>query len=198
MTSSTKTLRERISEVTPGDLIYPGIGLIFFIIVIIIFFASTQFLSKNINNAFTGDTGTNSSLLDMTNYNLVARKLGIEAGTQSEAVTVSPTSSAVNTESATTTQDTEKSTLSIKILNSSTQKGVAGKLATALEDAGYAKATTGNQSKKTSTTTITIKESASSFGPSILEEVKKLYPEAIAATTTETADSDVTIVIGGK
>lgn len=177
----TKTFRERISEITPSDLIYPGIIFIFAIIITIIFFLSTKFLGKNINDAFLGDTGSDMAPLNMANYTLVAKKLGITTATTQ----------------TTTAATSNKSNLTINIINATSKKGVAATLATALESAGFTTPTTSNQSKLSPTTTIAIKTSKASFGPAILEEVKKLYTTATATTTEETAQFDVTITIGG-
>jgi hypothetical protein len=204
MSLSIKTFREKISGITPRDLIYPGIILVFFIIVMIIFFLSTRFLTKNINNAFLGDTGTDTNTLNMDNYTIVAKKLGVTVETQRNkensqpATSLEVASTTASSQASTTAQVVDKTSLTINILNASTNSGVASALASALESAGYAKASTGNQVKQISTTTLTINDSKGSFGPGILEEVKKLYPNTKATNATNTAPFDVIIVIGGK
>ncbi|MCK9344637.1 MAG: LytR C-terminal domain-containing protein [Candidatus Pacebacteria bacterium] len=203
MTETTpKTLKERLSEIKPKDLLYPGIILLFIIIVVIIFFLVTRFITNNINKAFSGDTGGESRTLNIDNYNLVAKKLGISiTPVKSEItneVTNATTTQETNGSAQATTTTLDKKTLTLQILNSTTKKGVAGTLAKTLEGAGFAKATTGNQSKLIPVTTIYLKESVASFGPELLEEVKKSYSSAVATTTQETKAFDISIVIGTK
>jgi len=77
MNDSIKKLRDGILRTKPQDLIYPGITLVFIIIVGVLFFTSARFISKNINDAFSDSTGGNESSLNMANYTLVTEKLGI-------------------------------------------------------------------------------------------------------------------------
>lgn len=196
MTPFIDNLRTGISGIKPKDLIYPGIILALIIIVAILFFLVAGFISKNINNAFSGDMGGESSSLNMANYNLVAGKLGISTETQKGA-TVIPDEKET-TATAETAPAVDKSELTINILNSTTKSGIATTLSKALQTAGFAKATTGNEKKTYANTTIFIKESRASFGPALLEEVKKTYPGAVATTTADTAPFDATIIIGSK
>ena len=199
MSQLTKKIRASISGVSPRDLIYPGIVLFFFIIVGILFFLATQFIAKNINNAFLGDTETEPNTLNVANYTLVANKLGISAIPQKNTISTPSAVSSTTTKKTSVTQVSNVSdinSLTINILNSTTKKGVASALAQSLESLGYARATTGNEKKLYATTTIIIKENRSSFGPALLEEVKKFYSEVTMATTTEVANLDVTVIIG--
>jgi len=205
MTEPTKkTLRESLAETKPRDLIYPGVVLLFVIIVLVLFSLSTKFITNNINKAFSGDAGGESRTLNMDNYILVAKKLGIEVDrNKSVSTAVEPSPLLAITTTATTTAtttmtDVRKEDLTLEILNSTTKSGVASALSKKLTAAGYSPAALGNQKKLLPNTTILIKESKASFGPAILEEVKKVYGGATATTTTETADFDVTIVIGTK
>lgn len=198
MSPFIKNLRNSISGVKPRDLVYPGIIFLFIILVVILFFLVTQFIAKNINNAFSGDVSGESSSLNMTNYTLVTKKLGISTEVQKESAPPAPTPTEAPTTTAPEVEVLDKQTLTLNILNSSTKSGVATTLSKALEAAGFAKATTGNEKTKYATTTILIKESKASFGPALLEEVKKIYPGAVATTTADTASFDAVIIIGTK
>lgn len=195
MTTSLQNLREKMSGLAPRDLIYPGVAFVFFVFVLILFFFSTRFLGKSINSAFLEDMTTDTSSLNIENYTLVAKKLGVNADKKQE---VSPSQTETPLVASDIPEVADKSSLSFKILNASGKSGAAGALATKLEAAGYGEATIGNQSKSIAITTIHIKESNFSFGPSILEEVIKTYPKATMATTTDDAEYDVTITIGAK
>lgn len=189
MSPSIKNLRDTITKINPRDLVYPGIILLFIILVGILFSLATQFIAKNINNAFSSDTGAESSALNMANYTLVAKKLGFSTEAGASTVSTSPASP------ASSAQSLDKKSLIITILNSTAKKGVATTLAQSLESLGFAKATTGNEKKLYATTTIVIKESKSDYETLLLEAVRKTYPGAIA-TTTGAGAIDATIIIG--
>jgi hypothetical protein len=184
MNTFSKTLSEKLSKIKPKDLVYPGILLAFSVVVLILFFTVAQFITKNINNAFLSPMTMESSSLNMGNYTLVAKKLGITVSTSPSQQAVAP--------------QPDKSTLKISVVNASGQKGVAGTLATSLKDAGYSNVITSNQSNIASGTTIVINESKASFGTGILEEVKKAYPNATISTVAGTTEFDVVVSIGGK
>lgn len=197
MSLSIKNLRDTISKINPRDLVYPGIILIFIVIVGVLFFLATQFIAKNVNNAFSSDIGGESSALNMANYTLTAKKLGFstEAGNGVAPSTASSaTMSAVVAESP---QTLDKKSLTIAILNSTAKKGVATTLGKSLESLGFAKATTGNEKNLYATTTVIVKESKKSYEALILEAVRKTYPDAVATTTTA-GTTDTTIIIGSR
>lgn len=188
-----------ISGIKPKDLVYPGITLLFIIIVGVLFSFATQFITKNINEAFSGDIGTESSSLNMANYTIVAKKLGIEVGVQKNIATHPASQIATTTETIAVEipHVLDKKSLTINILNSTTKKGVATTLAQTLESAGFSKATTGNEKKLYTTTTVFIKDDKRAYSSLILEAMSKTYPDAIATTTTS-GGFDVTIIIGTK
>ena len=199
MSPFIKKIRDSVSGLKPKDLIYPGIVLLFAIIVGVIFILATGFIAKNIDTAFSGDTGEDSSSLNMENYTLVAKKLGISTEIRKEATSVSVETSVPSEPRATsTTQVLDKKVLTLSILNSTSKSGIAGALATSLELAGFAKAKTGNEKTLYATTTVAIKESMSALGSSVIEIVKKTYPEAGSTISPETALFDVIITIGTR
>lgn len=190
------SILESLKKLKPVDLMYPGIFVLFFGVVIIIFFSTMQFISKNINKAFAPEESVPSQALDMEKYKLVTKKLGISVEQASNAVapTETPVAQTVNTSTSTVALDKHSLTLMIK--NSTAKKGVATTLAKALEGDGFAKAQTGNEPKLYATTTILLKESKSTYGAIILEAVHKLYPDAITTTAPEASVADATIIIG--
>ena len=77
------------------DFIYVSISIMFLIAVGVLFFFSMQFISSNINKVFTIEDDSDTSALNITQYSLVAKKLGIppNASKQPEPLkTVTPTS----------------------------------------------------------------------------------------------------------
>lgn len=192
-----KNIRVAMSGIKPKDLVYPAIILFLIIIVGILFSIAIKFISKNFNDAFSGTIVTERSTLNMANYTIVAKKLGIsieaqKSDTESVPVIVTTTTEDLIVE---TTEVLDKKSITISVLNSTVKKGVAGVLAQALEDDGFAKATTGNEKKQYATTTVFINEDKLGYEKLILESVQKTYPDAIS-TSTETSESDVVIIIG--
>lgn len=160
------------------------------IIIGILFLVSIRFISSNINKVFTIEDDSDTSALNITQYSLVAKKLGIppDASKQPEPPkTVAPTSvGAINF--ATT----------ISVMNGTSKTGIAGTLAKKLQAAGFTTVTTGNAKNKRTSTSILAKESAMTTAKLVLEIVSKTYPNARIATSTETTLADIEISIGGK
>lgn len=187
-----------LKNIKPRDLAYPGVLILFFGIVIVVFFFMIQFISKNINKAFSPEENTQSQALNIEKYKLIAKKLNISLAPANN--TTAPAE--ITTTQATTTVATstpvvilDKKNLTIIINNSTPKKGVATALAKAIEDSGFAKPQTGNEPKSYVTTTILLKKSKSDYETLLLEVVRKTYPDAIA-TTSESGASDATIIIG--
>lgn len=195
---------EFLKTVKPKDLVYSGILVLFIVTVGIVFFISTQFISKNINKIFSSESGEVVQVLDITRYELALKKLGVTATLQSEGTTIE--SDNINAGVATSTKTTDvmapaplnKGEVTITVLNSTPKAGLASLLAKTIEQAGFNTPKTGNQKIKLSTTTIIIKESKAGYLPSITEAVHTLYPSAITTTagTSKETDSDIIIIIG--
>ena len=198
-TPETKQGKDGLRYVRAKDLIYPAILSFFIIIVFVLFFIATGFISKNLGIAFTDDINTDSGSLNMANYTVVTKKLGIntEAKESTPPAQVSIDTSSLP-EETTTTPILYRKNLTLYILNGTATSGLAGTLATSLESSGFAKAKTGNEKTLYATTTVAIKESKASFGPSILEAIRKTYPDVISSISPESALFDVIIIIGTK
>lgn len=189
------SFRESLKKLKLQDVVYPGIFLIFFGIVIILFFFSTQFISKNINNVFYSEGNSTAEALNLEQYKLVAKKLGIVVNVpkEGEVTTIKVTPPA---ETVVTTID--KKAISIIVKNSTTKSGIATTLAKAIEDAGFNKPKTGNEATFYATTTVMIKADQKDIESQLLDVVHKSYPEAIATTTVGTGVYDAIVVIGVK
>lgn len=196
---------QSLKNIKPLDLVYPGVLILFFVFVAIIFFFTIRFISKNINKAFSPEEGGVSQALNIERYKLTAQKLNLPMNTlQSEATAPAPSAetAVLDTESATQATSTpvaivlDKSAITITVKNSTSKKGVASTLAKALEDAGFAKPQTGNEPTLYATTTILLKESKKEYGTLLLETIQKTYPDAVVATSPESGSFDATIVIG--
>lgn len=193
---TNKSFRELLKNIKPQDVVYPGILLAFSGIVIIMFFFATQFISKNINKIFYSEEAGATEALNIERYKLVAKKLGIVVNIpkEGEATPVKVATVAVAPVS-TSTSALDKKTITIVVKNSTKKSGVASSLAKALEDAGFKKPQTGNESKFYATTTVILKESQKGYADMLLEIVRKTYPEAVATTTT-TGATDAVVIIG--
>lgn len=205
MSQFTEKLLADISKIRARDLIYPGITFLVFILIGFIFFLAATFLAKNINDAFSSESIKKEGTLNITDYTLVAKKLGIHIAPQAKSI---PTSISTTTPPDTPTieipivlektQTVDKRSLTINILNSTQKNGGAGVLAEILEATGFGKAVTGNEKNLYATTTIFVKMSKGAFIPLLLEEVRRVYPEALATSTPENTLFDATIIIGSK
>ena len=172
-----------IKTLKPRDFIYPGIVVVFLVVVAILFFMATRFISNNLNKIFSADQSTEGEALNSARYFLTLKKLGIATTTTPYDSNASPIT-------------LDKKSLSLIILNSPRKTTVANTLAKALVTAGFSNPKIGNEKRSYATTTVFIKESKSAYKPLLLGEVTKLYPDAIATTTPETAQTDAIIIIG--
>lgn len=196
---------QALKNTKPLDLVYPGVLILFFGLVAVVFFFTIRFISKNINKAFSPEEGGVSQALNIERYKLTAQKLNLPVNIlQNEATAPEPSAETAVLDTASTTQATntptttvlDKSTITITVKNSTSKKGVASTLAKALEDAGFAKPQTGNEPTLYATTTILLKESKKGYEALLLEAVQKTYPDAVVKTSSENSSSDATIVVG--
>ncbi|MEK7569146.1 MAG: LytR C-terminal domain-containing protein [Patescibacteria group bacterium] len=195
---------QSLKNIKPFDLVYPGVLVLFFALVAIIFFFTIRFISRNINKAFSPEEGGPSQALNVERYKLTAKKLNIPVATSQEIATMPevlagvaiPDTHATNTLAVAVL---DKSALTIMVKNSTPKKGVASTLAKTLEDSGFKKPQTGNESTLYATTTILLKESKKEYGALLLDAVRKTYPDAVATTaSSESGSSDATIIIGTR
>ncbi len=195
---------DSIKKKKPRDFIYPSVIILFLSIVATVFFLAVQFISKNINNVFSYEQSGESLALDIARYAKVAKKLNIVVNMPDENVSTPKINTAEGTaQIATTTakinaSTVDKSTLTIKVINSTKKSGLAAELAKILTNAGFATPKTGNQKNLYATTTILVKESKYDYAPILLEAILKSYPFSTTTATLETEDFDATIIIGTK
>ena len=199
MTIKDMKIIESLKQIHPKDLIYSGILVLFMVIVGVLFFISTRFISQNINKVFSSEGAESVQVLNLERYQLIAKKLGITVSMSSENTSAStPAAPAPEVPVVPTTAALDKQALTIMILNSTTKKGVAGTLAKTLESAGFAAPTTGNEKTPYAKTTILVRESKYDYATPLLETVLNSYPGAFATTTPESALFDATIIIGAE
>lgn len=201
MNINYRTILESVKKVRPRDLLYPSILVVFFIVVGIVFFFATRFISQSINKVFSFEQSTETQALDLARYALVAKKLGIplETGAVGGATPVAPPIEAEVAPSAPISAETilDESKLSIAIYNGTKTAGLAGKLKSVLEEAGFTVKKTGNKSNDYPQTTIEIKEAVRSALPRLEQLVGDRY-EAIIKNAPADATYDVVIIIGNK
>lgn len=196
---------ESLKKMNVKDVIYPGILAFFIIMVAIIFFIATRFISQNINKVFSTEGSGSAHALDLARYTLIAKKLGLTIRTSSEdagaETSMIPAPIALPKEAQTPATITppilNKQALTIMIRNSTAKAGAASTLAKNLKDAGFSTPTTGNEKTSYAVTTIFVKKSKDDYAPLLLAEVRKRYGDAKTATTSESAPFDATIIIGG-
>lgn len=186
MSQFLKNLREKISKVTTGELTKAAIVFLFIIAVFLLFFFTTQFISKNINMIFSGEKTISVSALNAENYTRVAKKVGINLAVPKN-----------NTE-APSSQEIDKGSVSIRILNGTNERGLAGALSQKLNAVGFTKTTTGNTKNPYTSTTVSTTEDQKEAGVVIFEEIKKIYQNATLETSTDDQGVDILIIIGKK
>ena len=195
MTLSDIHIPESLKNLKHEDYAYISMLAVFFTLVGITFFLSVNFLSHNINKVFTVEIQEPAHGLNMENYMLVAKKLGLSIPTEQER-NLPQASKASQATSTTTVLD--KQSLIIKVLNGTTKVGVASALSKSLTNGGFSVLKTGNDDYSYATTTIVIQESKAVYLPSLLAIVRKSYPDTYATTTEKTTAYDVVITIGGE
>jgi hypothetical protein len=200
-TSQSKELKKMKS----GDFIYLGVIVLFFIITAILFFFSTNFIVNNINKIFQPQKITTTESLNMINYLIVEKKLDLPINMPRDnkiidipaEIPIVPNIIISPIETATPAKIVlDKKSININILNGSKKAGVASVLSKNLENAGFSKATTGDNPTVYPITTILIKDSKKEYTASIQTVIKKSYPNAITKINPETSNFDAVIITG--
>jgi hypothetical protein len=193
-----------IKKIKFKKIIYPAIFTVFIITVIILFVYSVKFLANAIDKAFVLDMGAAESRLtklDLDNFYLAAKKLGIAIESQQPpANVILQESIPVSAPVATTTPPAvlDKSAIKIEILNSTKIGGLASDLKAVMEAEGFKVEKTGNTSPPRETTVIQAKESKSGYLPLIKESVSGKYQPDEDKLLDENGAYDIIIIIGNK
>lgn len=192
------SIRDTLKNIKPKDVVYPGILFVYIVLVAVVFFFATQFISKSINNVFYSTDAGDTEALNLEPYKLVAKKLGIVVSAPKD--NEPPNQVIVNDAPtiATSTPSLDKKAITIAVKNSTTKAGIASTLAKAIEGAGFKKPQTGNEATFYATTTVIMNEGKKEYADILLEVVRKSYPEAISTTTADTGSNDAIVVIGVK
>jgi len=200
---------KKVKKIEPINFVYIGILLLFFAIITIIFFYSTNFVVKNVNKIFLSDNERGVQALDISRYALVEKKLNLPINIATEenitantkvpeqpkdGEIVSPEDGLKIEEVIETTAN--KESILVNILNGARKAGVAGAMSKSIEDAGFTNITTGDSKIIYPLTTIFIKEKVKDFKDPIEEVVKKSYPKATTKTNPENSKFDVIIIVG--
>lgn len=192
---------------------YPFMLIAFILIVLVLFFAATQFLSKNINSAISSpdESAIQAQLIHINteNYDLIRTKLQLPAIQQSGTAAVSTetagtpgatTEIATTSLTATTLQPVEsKSIFSIAIFNSTKKSGIATTVKNELATAGYTVTKIGNKVTQESQTLVQIKDRVQA-SPVILSEILSILGKRFAIGDPQILEStspyDIVITIG--
>jgi hypothetical protein len=198
------------------NFVYPALMLVFAVFVAIILTYAIRFLSGAINMVFKEATQNSGGLLrvNLVDYPLVAKKLGLKPVVEENAAIISempspattesvvapPTSTPASTVAATSSASIapDKAFLKINVLNGTTQSGVAGALKNILESAGFTVDKIGNSRPMRAETAIQIKNSKLDFLPALKEAMSAQYPSPENIVLEEINVYDVIIIIGGK
>jgi hypothetical protein len=194
------------------NFLYPLISGIFFLLIVGLSFSVLQFLSKNLNKAFSvNEAAVQLQLVRVNRDNLVvaAKKLGIEL--VSEQPTLPPPEPPPPPESVEQpleetleeALEEDKTLLKIQVLNSTKTTGLAGLLKEELLNAGFLVENTGNFSTIQELTQVKIKEEKAASFPASVDELKQIVSEKY--TLDEEAQNlepdspyDIVIIIGSN
>jgi hypothetical protein len=216
---------KKLKPISQEGLIYALIFVLYATVLILVFISATKFLSKAINVALSNPAGSDIEAkygqLDLENYALIAKKLGLqkstpaspavilpavilEASSTPEIATTSPELVSTTVVPEITTPIIEPQIIEVKpkivVINSTIKSGLAAQLKNKLEAAGYSVIRTGNSKPSLTSTVIKIKNS---FNPdsSYLSEIKKIvalnYDFTLGALA-DNSDHEVEIIIGNK
>src|ERR1035437_4366507 len=124
---------EELKKIKPADFIYLGVISLFLIIIIILFFYSTNFIASNVNKIFSSNEQKNDQALDAARYSLVEKKLNLPVNIAGNTAINTPTGQPVTQNVGTTTINTavavkpalDKKSITINILNNTNKTGVA-------------------------------------------------------------------------
>lgn len=197
MENKNSITQKILKKIKSPNFVYLAVFFVFLAIVCFLFLYSTNFIITNINKIFSPTGNGDEQALNIENYSLVAKRLGFAANLPTKNAVVSPATIPLTTPSTSTstTSITIKS-VALSVLNSTSKRGVASTLATALKQVGFIKVTTGNQKKLATTTTILISNSARDFTTIVENVVKKTYPKSTTRVTDNAATAEITIIIG--
>lgn len=196
-------LKDFFKKTPLSKFAYPAILMLCAITIIVVFIFSTRFLTQEINRVFAVDAVGNGFSIDLVNYKLVARKLGLPeeiiGAPAPSAETQVPTivASTSTPSAATTTPVLDKNAFTIAVYNATSVSGLASKTKDKLVVAGFIVAKTGNAKAQT-TNTIALKESAMAYLPLLREALGTSFADATVTTAPTDASYDAVIVVGIK
>jgi hypothetical protein len=217
---------KKLKPISQEGLIYALVFVLYAAIVILIFISATKFLSKAINAALSNPAGSaieaKYAQLDLENYTLIAKKLGLQKSTPitPEAVTApsvileassTPIIAATTLPEIIPTTTPEISTPvitpsviearpKIVVINSTTKSGLAAQLKSKLISAGYSVIRTANSKPSLTNTVIKVKASVNQDS-TYLSEIKKIVAlnyDFVIDTLALDSDHEVEIIIGNK
>jgi len=202
-------IKKLLGKIKFKELVYPAITVSFFAIVIISFVLDIGFITQNINKVFyvpdSSEIESRMVRVDMENFYVVARKLGINVSAPSQQQEV--VQPVVPQEQqpqpvepvAPVVPVVEKAILKISVLNTTTTKGLAAIVKKDLETAGFTVAETGNQTPALEATQIKVKSAVN--GSDTIKELAQVvttkYPSA-TVVADDTIAVDVVVLIGAK
>ncbi|MFZ2310123.1 MAG: LytR C-terminal domain-containing protein [Patescibacteria group bacterium] len=216
---------KKLKSINKEGLIYALIFVLYAAILILVFISATKFLSKAINVALSDPAGSaieaKYGQLDLENYALIAKKLGLQKSTPANPVIILPAvilEASSTPEIATTSPEListmikpeitipiiEPQIIEVKpkivVINSTIKSGLAAQLKNKLETAGYSVIRTGNSKPSLASTVIKIKNG---FNPdsNYLSEIKKIVDinyDFVLDTLADNSDYEIEIIIGNK
>ena len=217
---------KKLKPISREGIIYALIFILYATVVGLVFIYATKFLGKAINVALSEPVSETIEAkygqLDLVNYALIAKKLGLQKSTPAtpevmapiiipETSSTTPITATTSPEAVTTVPTPEIITSvvtpkiievrpKIVVINSTTKSGLAAQLKNKLVAAGYSVIRTANSKPSLTSTTIKIKNSIN-LDSVYISEIKKIVAlnyDFVIDTLDSNSDHEVEIIIGNK
>jgi hypothetical protein len=187
-------LHKQSKRIRLQQLIYPGVLLIFAIILLSLFAKASMFLSKHVNKPFAiAELNIESALLriNLEQYDLITKKLGIVTtntdGASEAAEKLEQTEEISELESILKSSTQKKQALKIAVFNTTNITGKAASLKADLGSADFNTVTIGSQSPVREQTSIQIKES-------LIRKAEILELRQVVGQQYSLEENDITIL----
>jgi cell fate (sporulation/competence/biofilm development) regulator YlbF (YheA/YmcA/DUF963 family) len=203
-------LNKTIQKIPFAKMIYPVITLFFAIIVLFLFSKTIIFLTGNIDKVFAISNSSSQegvTRFDLLNYQLIERRFGwtdLSATTTAAQTTINiPIATAASSTKNTDTSlaATEKASLNIRIFNGPEKSENGSALQDSLNQAGFIGTRTDSHQLILKNTIVQFKTTNGKL-TKYIDEIKKIvakkYTAQIGTDLPDSADYDVSILIGKK
>lgn len=215
----SNSFQEKIKNLPKEKIIYPSIIVLYFIILVTTFYFIVSFISQQINlslNPISADQeGQLLTSLNLSGFNRVMKKLGLDNSNTNSTNTPNPVASSSPANISTNTPiDTASSTIAtiasstpekivdytISIINSTKKSGLASKLQSVLQAQGFNIKTVANQTTLEKISLMKVKPELDQTAVQF-QKLKNIVSQQYNITIDKldnTSQADIEIIIGNN